>query len=634
VSARHRRGDEDAIRPIDRHFGEALVRWSGRSAASSEATLLRALGTALSAELGRQHSCIELGHLGALAWPVRDADGAVPGPEVVRSLLLETALVGDADRAPLVLDGDRLYLGRYHRYETRVAEALRRRAASTPQATGDVDRLRTRLEALFPADDAAINWQRVGAAMALDRPLAVITGGPGTGKTTTVTRMLLMLLEQSGGEARLRIRLCAPTGKAAARLTESIRLSKVRLAQEGLAASDVLDRLPETAETLHRLLAYRPLENRFRYGAEQQIPADVVVVDEASMVDLRMMAQLLDALRPETRLVLLGDKDQLSSVEAGRVLGDLCAWTERHFDRQRLSRPQATRLSAVTGFDLSTLAGDAVPALADCLCLLERSHRFDAGSAMGRFATAVNGGDPTAAFAALEAGDASLTWSGGAGQVEGLVDWVADRYAEALSECVHPGCDPGVALAAFGRFQLLAATRRGSAGVERLNEAVEARLARRGLIRPDQPFYAGRPLMVVVNDYALGLYNGDVGLVLADAEGQLRAWFADAEGGVRDVRPGRLPAHETTFAMTVHKSQGSEFDRVAVALPDAPGENERRLLTREMLYTAVTRARSGVHLHAGAEVVRAAIAQRTERTSGLRVRLWGEAFDENAEPGG
>lgn len=622
---------EGGARAVDRHFGDALARWAGRAPGSSAGRALRAVGTLLSAELGRQHSCLALARVHELA-RLAGLEGELPEDvATVATLLRDSGLLGTGRDAPLVLEDGRLYLTRYHGYERTVAEALAARAGAVEPAGADPARLAVRLAALFPNDEDAVDWQRVGAAMALDRRLAVITGGPGTGKTTTVTRMLLVLLEEAG-DAPLRIRLAAPTGKAAARLTESVRQSKARLAAEGRADAAVLERLPETAETLHRLLGWRPLENRFRHGAERRVPADVVVVDEASMVDLRMMARLLEALAPETRLVLLGDRDQLSSVEAGRVLADLCAWTERHFVTRRLSRTQAERLGALTGFDLAALAGEAVPALADCLCLLERSHRFDPASAMGRFAAAVNGGDAERALAELRRRAPGLTWSGEGAAPAALVTDAADRYEAAVTLAATPGAEPEAALAAFGRYQLLAATRGGPFGVEALNAAVEGELARRGRIRPDLPFHAGRPVMIVVNDYALGLYNGDTGVVLVDEDGRTRVWFAASDGGVRAVAPTRLPAHETIYAMTVHKSQGSEFDAVTVVLPDDPTENEQRLLTREMLYTAVTRARSTVHVHAGEAVLRRTVARRTERASGLRARLWGAGFDDEAAP--
>lgn len=609
---------DDAPRPIDRHFGAALVRWAAPQPAAADAALIERLGMVLSMELGRQNSCLPLDALPGDDWPAAAHIAAV--------LHAHGLTTDEAPGAPLVLEMPWLYLARLHRHEVGIAAALhaRARAPGTLQ-TGSLEALAARLDRLFPGTDEEVDWQRVGAAMAVARPLAVITGGPGTGKTTTVTRLLVLLLAQAG-DAPLRVRLAAPTGKAAARLTESIRASRQRLLDDGLCSEAEAAALPAVAETLHRLLGYRPLENGFRHGPRAPIGADLVVVDEASMVDVRLMAQLLSALAPSTRLILLGDKDQLSSVEAGRVLGDLCAWTETHFETRRLSTAAATTLGALTGHDLGALAAPDVPPLADCLCLLRRSHRFDAASAIGRFAAAVNAGDAGAAHEALRAGDASLLWSE-AGEPEDVVAAAVAGYREALMLAAVPGADPGAALEAFGRFQVLCATRGGPFGVARINAAVEAAFRRDGLIPAGDVRFAGQPVMVTVNDYAAGLFNGDTGVLLRDPDGQLRAWFMGPDRTLRALRPTRLPHHETVFAMTVHKSQGSEFDAVEVVLPAAPGDNERRLLTRELLYTAATRARSRVHLHALPAVLDAAVAHRTRRASGLRERLWpGEAL--------
>ena len=607
----------DDVRALDRHFGDALVRWARPAADAPSAALLRRLGTLLSAELGRQNVCLELATL------AETAGGDWPSPGRILELLEGHGLLrsGD-DPAPLVVEAGRLYLARYHDYEVQVARALHLRAGRTVDAgRDDPAATAARLAGLFPDEPGAdVNWQRVGAAIALDRALAVITGGPGTGKTTTVTRLLVMLLEQAG-DAPLRIRLAAPTGKAAARLTESIRDSRTRLLDAGLCTPEIADALPDAAETLHRLLGYRALENGFRYGPDRSLAADVVVVDEASMVDLRMMAQLLSALDDDTRLILLGDKDQLSSVEAGRVLGDLCAWTEAHFEQQRFSPAAVALLRELAGYDFTALADPGVPVLADALCLLRRSHRFDAGSAIGRFATAVNEGAGETAQKALEAGDDDLCWEPEP-TPEGAVAMALAGHRAALERAVQPGVEPAAALDALAAFRMLCATRGGPLGVVRMNAAIETGFRREGLIPPGEVLYPGRPLMITVNDYGLGLFNGDVGLVLADADGTLRVWFLGPDRELRPVRPTRLPRHETVFAMTVHKSQGSEFDRVEVVLPTAPGESASRLLTREMLYTAVTRARTGVGLHASREVVRGAIGRRTARSSGLRDRLW------------
>ncbi|MEE4298257.1 MAG: exodeoxyribonuclease V subunit alpha [Pseudomonadales bacterium] len=592
------------IRPLDAHFGRALARWSEGALAGAEHRLVERLGTRLSAELGRQNVCLELTALAA--------EGDWTAPAELRGVLDRAGLLAGAEPAPLVLDGDRLYLARFHDYEARLAAALLDRARDSLLEEGEIVSLAPRLAALFPGGEAP-DWQRVAAATALDRRLAVIAGGPGTGKTTTVARLLVLLLECAGAGGAPKIRLAAPTGKAAARLTESLREARTALEATGATTPEVLAALPGSASTLHRLLGFRSPENRFVHGPSAPLAVDVVVVDEASMIDLRLMAQLVSALPREARLVLLGDPDQLSSVEAGRVLGDLCAWTETQVDAARFTRAGAARLSRLVGTDLTSMAGDAVPPLADALCRLRRSHRFDAGGELGRFARAVNEGDAARARALLAAEGRGLR---ALRDTKALVEEAVTGYEEAVR--IARDGTPEQALAAFARFQVLCASRRGRLGVERMNVTVEQALRRRGLLEGGDRQYAGRPVMVTVNDYGLGLFNGDVGVVLHDARGVARAWFMAPDRTVRSVRAARLPAHETAFAMTVHKSQGSEFDRVLVAL----GDDEPRLLTRELLYTAVTRARSEALVHATDAALERAVRTRSERRSGLRARLW------------
>ncbi len=594
--------DRLELRPLDVHFGRALARWSASALAAAEREVLVRLGTRLSAELGRQNVCIEL--------PALAEEGDWPAAPSLQDLLARSGLLAEDRPAPLVLEGERLYLARFHDYETRLAAALIERAREPLLPEAELTALAPRLAALFPGADAP-DWQRVAAATALDRRLAVIAGGPGTGKTTTVARLLVLLLEQAAGTPR--IRLAAPTGKAAARLTESLRDARAALEAARAAAPEILAALPDSASTLHRLLGYRSEANRFVHGEKAPLAADVVVVDEASMVDLRLMAQLVAALPPDARLVLLGDPDQLSSVEAGRVLGDLCAWTETHSEADRFTAEGAARLGRLVGSDLGALGGEAVPPLADALCILRRSHRFDAGGGLGRFARAVNAGDASIARAALASGEAGVR---AVPDTQALIEIAVAGYADAVAAA--QGGAPEAVLAAFARFQVLCASRHGRLGVERMNVTIEQTLRRRGLLVPGERHYGGRPVMVTVNDYGLGLFNGDVGVILEDERGVARAWFMAPDRTLRSVRAARLPAHETAFAMTVHKSQGSEFDRVLVVL----GDDEPRLLTRELLYTAVTRARSEALVHATDAALERAVTTRSERRSGLRPRLW------------
>lgn len=522
----------------------------------------------------------------------------MPAPEAWSDTLCTRSVVGKpGGRAPLILDQyGKLYLGRYWWFKQQVADALLARVRSPPPPV-DRARLRAGLGRLFPTT-GGIDWQRVAAAVAVLRHLCLISGGPGTGKTRTVTAILALLAEQAESTP-LRIALAAPTGKAAARLSESIRAAKAGLS----VTEQTLDRIPEEAVTLHRLLGYHPGRATPRHGADNPLHLEVLVVDEASMVDLPLMARLLAALPECARLILLGDKDQLASVEAGRVLGDLCGRGQI----PSYSPGLCAEVAAVAG-DRLTPAAAPGPDLGDRILVLRESRRFGRDSGIGALARAVNRGDADAGLRIL-ADDRYPDVGLEAPRPRVLADLIEQRLVPVLRR-VLTSPDPQTALLALGRVRLLCALRSGPQGVDRLNERLAQALEAVGLIRRDGEFYAGRPIMLTANDHALRRYNGDVGLVLADpgSGGALRVFLATAEG-VRRILPSRLPAHETVYAMTVHKSQGSEFDEVLLVLP----ETESR---------ALTRTRKRVRLLATEERLRAAIAHPLVRASGLYDALW------------
>lgn len=492
-----------------------------------------------------------------------------PEPREWLSAVTDSPLV--TDQSVLHVEGDLLYLDRYWIEECRVAEdvlALRSAVRSGPAI--DVGRL-------FPVPYVE---QRGAAEVALTRGLTVLTGGPGTGKTTTVARLLALLAEQAerAGGPPLRIALAAPTGKAAARLVEAVR-KEVTV----LAAADA-GRLPAlTATTLHRLLGSRPdTGSRFRHHRDNRLPHDVIVVDETSMVSLTMMARLLEAVRPESRLVLVGDPDQLASVEAGAVLADL-----------------------VEGL----AAGPDSPVVR-----LSTSHRF--GESIGALAQAIRLGDADTALQVLSAGGDHIEWV----QTQSPADVlrkVLVPQALALREAALLG-DASAALANLEQHRMLCAHRRGPYGVAHWNRQIERWLAEQTEMPVWAQWYPGRPVLVRANDYGLGLYNGDTGVAVL-CDGELRA-VVNGAGGPVQFAPGRLADVETMHAMTIHKSQGSQAAEVTVLLPPP----DSRLLTRELLYTAVTRARDKVRLIGSAEQLRAAVDRRAVRATGLSRRL-GEA---------
>lgn len=566
---------------IDVHFARLIAGYGDSPPVILAAALLSQLTSA-------GHVCLDLRALAEQ--PVLDGSLSAPPLADWLAALQAHPACGDAlAYTPLCLDvaggGARLYMRRYFDYECAVAAAWRTQAqAALPES------LAVRVAALFPAPEAGedrLRDQRAAALAALQQRRVLISGGPGTGKTTTLASILALLIEQArlGLPANpglfdpqpqaLRILLAAPTGKAAARMQDAIREAKGRLPiSEAIRAE-----MPETAQTLHRLLGARPQGGGmvWRHNADNPLACDVLVVDEASMIDLALMARLLAALPPQARLILLGDRDQLASVDAGAVFADLCA------------------------------AGAAT---------LGISFRFAADSGIGRLASLLRTGDDDGALRLLAAGSPDLQWSPDTGRA-GVVAHAVRRYADFIASVKS---DPQQSVFdSFAAFRLLTPLRQGPLGVAALNAEIEKGLAALGLIPPRSHWYVGKPVMIASNDYALRLFNGDIGICVADpASAELRIAFA-GDQGLRLLAPARLPAHETAWAMTVHKSQGSEFDEAALVLPDEQGE----LLTRELVYTAVTRARRSAAIWASEASLRAACARRIMRHSGLVARLQG-----------
>lgn len=593
------------LRPLDIQFA-CLV------ATESQPALLLA-AACVSAEAGEGHVCLPLSNLcedslfagrqPALAQAIWQAAGK---PDDWPSHLADWSAVSDGSRVtPLVLSNQRLYLHRLWHSEGRVADFFAAQEVKTAfdmRAAGDV------LNSLF--GDQPENWQKIAAAVALTRKTAVISGGPGTGKTTTVAKLLAALIRLNPGA--LRIQLAAPTGKAAARLTESLG----RALQDLAVSDEERRRFPAEATTLHRLLGAQPDTQRLRYHAGNPLHLDVLVVDEASMVDLSMMAKLIAALPAHARVVFLGDRDQLASVEAGAVLGDICRCTESGYSLAR-----AEQLSLLTGCTLQGSDDGQAPVVRDSICLLQKSYRFDASSGIGQLAKAINLGDAEqvrAVFAAAH-DDVSYQTLNSAEAYQVMLDEVAQGYQPFL-QLIRQQAEPAEVIAAFGRYQLLCALRDGPFGVQGLNQRIEQRLMQLQRIRRPgigSRWYAGRPVMITRNDSALGLFNGDIGITLRDEEGNLKVFFPLPDGSIKAIQPSRLPSHETAWVMTVHKSQGSEFDHTALVMPT----QFLPVLTRELVYTAITRARRQLTIYSEPGVFQRAVQLQTQRRSGLVERL-------------
>ena len=726
-----------------RRIGD-LARRAGALSASARWAARAAFATSRATAGG--HVCVALAALAQrYEAPLDEVRAALAASGVVAF-----GTLARGDERPLIVDRlDHLYLSRYFDYERRLADALVAQAGvAAPDEGLSPERLRDSLARYFGPATGEVDWQRVAAIVALTGRVTIVSGGPGTGKTTTVVGVLACLLDAHPG---LRIALAAPTGKAAQRMQEALH------ARAGDLPPELAARLPDTSYTLHRLLGGGGAAG-FRHHRDNPLPYDLIVVDEASMIDVALAAHLLDALAPGARLVLLGDKDQLAAVEAGAVFavlsarpaftvaartriaqalgvdeaafvaalpvpdeaappaavpagppvpasarapaspsasahvsrkssrrskvdarqaslfddepqddevspadidiappqptesaltddagapdGNAPAWIEADelawldtvelppFDAGDAALASATAAaSPLTGEAVAAFAGTPAPApLADCVVWLERNYRFGLDSAIGRLSLAIRRGDVQAALDALPADEsaaASFHEDAGDALASSTVERLARRfgaYLDALRDALAaPVPDPLPLFDALNRFRILCATRSGSRGAEHVNALVAAhvRHAARVPLAVGAHWFTGRPIMVTRNDYALGLFNGDIGIALPDAHGVLRVWFRRADGTARAVSPAALPPHETAFALTVHKSQGSEFDEAALVLPASFG----RVLTRELVYTAVTRARTRVQVIGPRRVLAQAVATRTQRDSGLAARV-------------
>jgi len=574
----------DAIKlsSVDHHFANFVTRIEGQPCEG-----LWIAAALVSSVTCHGHVCLDLPRAagcGITAFQPGADPLQTPPADRWQGLLSGCDTVGrPGDYTPLVLDAaGRLYLNRSWESERRVAEGILARSALLPV---DAVVLAAGLDRYFPPTPGEGDLQRDAALAALSRRFTVISGGPGTGKTTTVARILALLVELADGDPP-RILLAAPTGKAAMRLKQSIRDSAERLA----CSEAIHSALPREVSTIHRLLGVVPGRSAFRHDRDNPLPCDVLVVDEASMVDLPLMSRLLDALRADTRVILLGDRDQLASVEAGAVLSDICA-----------------------GGSPDAGTGDR-PAIVH----LTKSYRFSDESGIGRLSRLINAGDGEGALELLKSGLCSdVCWrplpSAGA---------FAESFAAAACEGFAPfarAVVPATALEALEQFRVLAPHRKGRHGVGNLNRLIDSAFSR--LRSAGSSAAALKPIMITGNAYDLGLFNGDTGILTVASAGDVaEAFFSDGDSGVRRISALRLPPHEAAFALTVHKTQGSEFDDLLLILPDQISE----VLSRELLYTAVTRARQRVEIWGDEEVFCRAVERRIVRSSGLRDRLWNE----------
>lgn len=596
------------LNALDRNFADFIVRESGHPDA-----LFRHIIGLLSNAVAHGHICLNLADIAGREIIIDGTQVSFPDLKELHRRLLKMPTVGSGGEfRPLVMDGKaRLYLYRYWKYEHDLARILLDKASSTC-ATLDQKYLGDGLNRLFPEGDNKVpDWQKVAAVAALRKKFVIVSGGPGTGKTSTVIKILALLLEQHEN-AGLKIALAAPTGKAAMRLKESIITMKDRLD----CADSIKKQIPGDVSTIHRLLGTISGSTRFRYSGNNLMPHDIVIIDEASMVALPLMAKLALALKQDSRLILIGDRNQLASVEAGAVLGDMCGG-----GREEL-------FSSGFGKLFTHLTGSKIPAsgpdkkkypLTDCLVVLKKNYRFPAESGIAAAAEFVNDGNGADALSILKDEKYSdIVWEKTPrpdSMKNALTKPVIEGYGAYLS--AENAAD---ALRLYDAFRILCALNNGPYGIEGINAAVEQILSEKGLINPQQRWYKGRPVLITVNDYNMKLFNGDIGITFPDPEedGNLRVFFPAPNGGVRKILPLRLPKHETVYAMTIHKSQGSEFDTIHMIFPD----NDSPILTRELIYTGITRARKKVAIWGKEEIILESIARKIQRNSGLEEALW------------
>ena len=626
------------IRAIDMAFADFVY--------SQESTLdppvrecLSMLAAYVSAQSGDQHSCIDLQSLG------QPFVGIYHFPEVkilqshiekARTFANVPSTVVNLDEnsaKPLVLQNTKLYLQRYWQYESQLAAIIREKAAKTLDL--DIAAAQSLLSDLFnETDNETLDWQKIAVCIAASQTLSFITGGPGTGKTTTVTKLLALLQGLAAKKGKiLNVQLVAPTGKAAARLTESISAAKQKLPK------DLQTNLPEQCQTIHRLLGAKPQSPYFKANANHPLHLDVLVLDEASMVDLPLMAKLFAALPKDAQIILLGDQDQLASVETGSVLSDICAASyvqSDNFDTTLLAYSETmqqhlSKLFCVPNLGVVATQTKDQSVIQDNVVKLVKSHRFGENSGIGQLAKQVKAGQVTQCLSLLNNQQfTDINWYQ---PTQTSPQTVANEILKTLitqllpiyqqyTQAIQQG-DLRLAFKHLHQQQVLCAQKSGYWGVTQLNALIENELHKQGLIDNSKDFYIGRPVMLSKNDHQLKLFNGDVGIVMHDPDNNslTKVWFVTPEGELRGLLPSRLPRLETLYAMTIHKSQGSEFESVYLCLPPITANNQGRGLNRELIYTGLTRAKTSFMLFGESKALGLSLRRQCVRGSGLAGRL-------------
>ncbi|MGP1953043.1 MAG: exodeoxyribonuclease V subunit alpha [Arsenophonus sp. ET-KM2-MAG3] len=534
----------------------------------------------------------------------------LPSSDKIYSELKKCNAVCDTEKIiakPLVLSDNKLYFQRMWANEELVANFFSRHLFETI----DEQHLTTILNYFFLPLKTQ-DWQKIAVAIAVTSRISVISGGPGTGKTMIVANLLATFIKLS--KKKLIIQLAAPTGKAASRLTESLSNELVKLNLSAIEQTF----MPEQAQTIHRLLGAQQDNQFLRYNKDNLLLLDILIIDEASMIDLSMMARLVEAIPSHARVIFLGDKDQLSSVEPGAVFSDLCRFSKCGYSGKR-----ALQLNKITGCDLSNFISNDGVKIKDRICLLRKSYRFDLKSKIGQFSTAINKGDIKQIKRLLAQKKTNISFhSIHSSKKYSKLLYDSVEYYHFYFNMIKENQNYEEVLITFNRFRLLTALREGPYGVIGLNNKLEQLLYCQGCIRFPafnwNKNYEGRPIMITKNDYSLGLFNGDIGIMLMDNQQSLKAYFRLPNGTIKKIQPSRLPQHETAFVMTVHKSQGSEFEHTILVLPPIFSP----IISKELIYTATTRAKNQLTIYANRHFFLKALMTPTERCSGLANRLF------------
>jgi exodeoxyribonuclease V alpha subunit len=601
-----------AIRPIDYAFAEFIEQQERHGD-----QIIVLLAAYLSSRLGEQNSCIDLPQLGQ---PFV-GDYIFPSLDNILLSLANASTVhcveslGQQVRLPIVLDKNKLYLQRYWQYEVALTKQIFKGCSQFNML--NAASIKEDLNTLFPANNSVeIDWQKIAVGIAMRNKLTFITGGPGTGKTTTVTRLLALMQHTALKKGKpLHIQLVAPTGKAAARLIDSIGQAKLHL-------PDGFDNdLPSGCSTIHRLLGTLPNSPFFKADQNNPLHLDVLVIDEASMIDLPLMTKLFNALPEKCQLIMLGDKDQLASVEAGSVLSDICASSQGKQGIPYYSDELRDYITQLSGYQLPKHDGRDRSAVENNLIVLQKSHRFTAQSGVGQLAQSINTGNVKRCITLLLDNDyADISWRKDA-EVSELIASLMPNYIEYFNAISNGNIIDAFKLLA--KHQVLCAQRSGTRGVDELNVAIEREFSKQNLIDSSREFYPGRAIIISQNDHRLQIFNGDLGIVMEDPNNPalIKVWLMAENDHVRGILPNRLPAHENVYAITIHKSQGSEYQEVHLCLPLQQGGTAPRGLSRELLYTGLTRAKKQFTLYSDQSVIEHAITHQCLRSSGLTDRL-------------